>query len=359
MDNCKKTILHIIDDFGLGGAEATVVGVLKNLHEYNNIVVNLYNNNKFEHHLQYDTYYCLDLKSNKYFLSAAVKLRKIIIDNNVDMVHSTLFWSTIIARIATPKRIPLINSIQASISDSMEYKKKWMGRLDRFTYHLRNNIIIGVSKYTLSDYFSFLKLKPYKNYVVYNFVDETIFKPTPVIPNKANTPFKVLSVGSLKIQKNHHFTLQAFRLLKGEDIELDIIGEGNQRRELTKEINKHQLKVRLRGSKRNLQDIYPLYDLFILSSTYEGFALAVLEAMATKTPLLLSRIPAFVEQCSDTADYFNLDDVQELVRKIKQAKQGKACPGKNIENAYQRVTQFYTLEKHLDKLKSIYKEVAG
>ena len=33
MDKNKKTILHIIDDFGLGGAEVNIIGVLKNLPE--------------------------------------------------------------------------------------------------------------------------------------------------------------------------------------------------------------------------------------------------------------------------------------------------------------------------------------
>ena len=67
MDKNKKTILHIIDDFGLGGAEVNIIGVLKNLPEYNNIVVNLYNNNKFGEELKFDKFYCLNVKSNKLF----------------------------------------------------------------------------------------------------------------------------------------------------------------------------------------------------------------------------------------------------------------------------------------------------
>jgi len=40
-----------------------------------------------------------------------------------------------------------------------------------------------------------------------------------------------------------------------------------------------------------------------------------------------------------------------------QAKQNKDYLKKNIENAYQRVTLNFTIEKHLNKLKNIYKEV--
>ena len=63
MNKNKKTILHIIQNFGLGGAETAVVGVLKNLSDYNNIVVTLDSLNQFGSELKYDKYYCLNLKS--------------------------------------------------------------------------------------------------------------------------------------------------------------------------------------------------------------------------------------------------------------------------------------------------------
>ena len=164
--NNKKTILHIIQNFGRGGAETAVVGVLKNLAEYNNVVVAMDSFNQFGDELKYDKYYSLDLKSYYHFPLAIKKLRKIIIENRVDMVHSTLYWSTILARFACPPNIPLVTSIQASLSNSFEYKKKWIGWLDRFSYNRRDSTILGVSKDTLEDYFRFLKLEKHRNYVL-------------------------------------------------------------------------------------------------------------------------------------------------------------------------------------------------
>ena len=41
----KKTILHIIDNLGRGGAETMLVTVVKQLSAYNNIIVTLYPEN--------------------------------------------------------------------------------------------------------------------------------------------------------------------------------------------------------------------------------------------------------------------------------------------------------------------------
>ena len=59
----KKTILHIINYLGRGGAEVMLVKVLKELKEYNNIVVTLNPENHFGEEFKCDLYYCLNMGS--------------------------------------------------------------------------------------------------------------------------------------------------------------------------------------------------------------------------------------------------------------------------------------------------------
>ena len=98
-------------------------GRVEKLKDYNNIVVTLDPLNQFGNDLQYDRYYCLNLRSYYLFPTVIGKLRRIIRENKVDLVHSQLYWSTVLARYACPKDIPLVTSIQASLTDSVEYKK--------------------------------------------------------------------------------------------------------------------------------------------------------------------------------------------------------------------------------------------
>ena len=356
MDN-KKTILHIIQNFGIGGAETAVVGVLKNLTEYNNIVVTLDDLNEFGIELQYSKYYCLNLSSYYLFPLAIKKLKKIIKDNNVDLVHSQLYWSTVLARFACPTSVPLVTSIQASLTDSVEYKKKWIGWLDKFSYNKKRSTILGVSKYTLDDYFTFLKLKKHENFVLYNFVDTKIFKATSVPVQKDKGQFRIISVGNLKPQKNYNFLLKAFTQLKGLGISLDIYGNGLLHDELAKFIQQNDLPVRLMGKIRNMNEVIGDYDLFVLPSLYEGFSLAVLEGMVMEKPMLLSDIPTFNEQCLDTAIYFSLKDVNDLVEKIKSLKNDKEKLSEMAIKGKNRALENFTLEHHLTSLRKIYQQV--
>jgi len=74
----KKTILHIIDNLGRGGAETMLVTVAKQLKDYNNIIVTLHPENEFGSDVKCDQLICLNLSSNYFIPAAAIKLRKII-----------------------------------------------------------------------------------------------------------------------------------------------------------------------------------------------------------------------------------------------------------------------------------------
>ncbi|WP_462252900.1 glycosyltransferase family 4 protein [Ferruginibacter sp.] len=350
----KKTVVHIIDDFGGGGAEATVVGVLANLPEYNNVVINLYNNNHFKDQLKYDSYYCLNLKNYLYFWKAIFSVRKIIKKHNADIVHSTLYWSTVIARFATPKKIPLISSIQSSISDGLEYKKKWIKVLDQVSYKFRKSVIVGVSNFALNDYFTFLNIKLYKKAVLYNFVDINIFKPKQY--KLAEQKFKLVTVGSFKNQKNHIYLLEAFKKLNDNTIELHIFGDGPLRDTFQKIIDDNNLNIKLMGHSKVLNELLPQYDLFVMSAKYEGFALAVLEGMAMSLPMLLSDIPTYNEQCGDTACYFDLENKDDFVKKLTNLKNNRALLVEMSASGYNRVVNNYTLSKHIVELNKIYKD---
>jgi glycosyltransferase involved in cell wall biosynthesis len=352
----KKTILHIIYNLGRGGAETLLVTVVKELTDYNNIIVTLFPQNHFKDELKCDKYYCLNLKSIFHLPFAAAELKKIIRDNNVDIVHSHLFWPTILARIGTPKTTPLITTIHTSIASSLEYKKWYIGLIDKITYQFHKNIIVTVSKLALHEYFTLLKLKPYKTYVLYTFVDIKIFNSKKKGKQQDDT-FKLVTVGALRQSKNYHYLLEAFKLLNNQKFQLDIYGEGPVRTQLETIINDNDLNVNLKGEVKNIETILSQYDLFVMSSTYEGFSLSVLEAMAMRMPLLLSDIKSFREQCENTAVYFDLDTVKDFTEKLKTLSSDTSLLNKLGEAANERAVNNFTLERHMQGLRKIYSEI--
>jgi glycosyltransferase involved in cell wall biosynthesis len=349
----KKTILHFIYDLGRGGAETMLVRVLKELKAYHNIVVTLYDNNHFRGELECDELINLNHPHLLAFRSTAKKLRHIIESKNVDLVHTHLFWPTVIARLGVPEQIPLVTTIHAFVQSSLEYKLWWVRLLDKYSFKKRPSIIVAVSKGALKEYMDFHRQPVAAGFVLYTFVDLEKFSRQKTSARKGET-LKIVSVGALRKQKNQALLVDAMSRLKDQPIELDIYGSGPLEDELKNKIASTGANLKLKGESNDLQNILPEYDLFIMSSLFEGFSLSVLEAMAIGLPLLLSDIPSFREQCEETAVYFPLNSAGLLAEKIKNVVLEYEAYGQRAEMAKQRVRDHFSLAHHVEGLKSIY-----
>ena len=192
---------------------------------------------------------------------------------------------------------------------------------------------------------------------MYTFVDVERFNVDKIAGSENNTTFKLVAVGALRLQKNYPYIINAMALIKDKNIELDIYGTGNLQTELQQQIDSTRAKVFLKGEVNNIEAVIPQYDLFVMSSTYEGFSLGILEAMAMRMPLLLSDIVSFKEQCEDNAWYFSLTDVQDAASQII----ALSNADKNVllakaEVGRKRAINNFTLPHHIASLRKIYDE---
>jgi L-malate glycosyltransferase len=350
-----KKIVHFIFNLGRGGAETMMVRVMKELPEYEHVVVSLFPLNHFGSELQCSKQICFNFTSLFQLPLGIFKFRKLIKKEQPDIVHTHLFWPTIIARMAVPRRVPLITTIHAFVATSVEYTNWHIRFLDKLTYRFRKSIIIVVAKGALQEYFDFLKLKPWKAYHLYTFVDVNRFKPVQTVAHSSSPVFKLISVGALREQKNFPFLIHAFEQLKDQPVELHIYGFGNLQTELEQQIRAAGVNVHLKGEVANIEAVLPQYDLYVMASKFEGFSLSVLEAMAMGMPLLLSDIASFREQAEDIASYFSLSNSSDFVEKltllINMAPEERVALG---EKAKQRAIDNFTLPKHIEGLRHIY-----
>lgn len=108
----------------------------------------------------------------------------------------------------------------------------------------------------------------------------------------------VVGVGRLDGQKNFQMLIKAFSRLpeKFSDYKLEIYGGGNQEnllRQLIVEL-KVEEKVKLMGIKPNVMHYISDVALYVMSSNYEGFPNALVEAMATGIPVISTDFPTGV-----------------------------------------------------------------
>lgn len=92
----------------------------------------------------------------------------------------------------------------------------------------------------------------------------------------------ILAVGRFAYVKGFDKLIDAFALLRGIDIDLLIIGDGEERNRLTAQCERLGLQNRvfMPGEKKNVQDYYAQAELFVLPSRNEGYPNALIEAMS-------------------------------------------------------------------------------
>ncbi|MDX6452107.1 MAG: hypothetical protein QOH16_2156 [Gaiellaceae bacterium] len=106
-------------------------------------------------------------------------------------------------------------------------------------------------------------------------------------------------VGRLAEQKNHAFVLDVAIALRqiGQPFRVLLIGDGSLRRELAHAIAQKDLRnhVELLGTRADVVDIVSAADAFLMTSRWEGLPLAMLEAMAVRTPVVATAVRGVVE----------------------------------------------------------------
>jgi len=108
-----------------------------------------------------------------------------------------------------------------------------------------------------------------------------------------NTVPHLLFVGRLVSQKNLSLLVEAVSQMQAP-VHLDIVGEGEERKNIEALNQKYKLQnVTLHGKKTGIEliEIYKRADMFVLPSLKEGVSLSMLEALAAGLPVVASASP--------------------------------------------------------------------
>lgn len=226
-----------------------------------------------------------------------LKIRKIIKENNYNIVHCHSTKAGFVGRLATfiSRHPNVVYSPHGFMfcDTRIKLRRLLYLYLEKYLGYLTNKVIaVSGSERDLALEHNIVPNN--KIITLYNSIDPSDFddfsyenRVPEKIKNK-NTEIILGTVGRLYYQKDPLTLIRSFKIIndKFSNTKLIIVGDGPLENVCIKLIGELGLekKIELAGYQKNSKSYYRKFDLFILSSHYEGLPYALLEAMSMGIP---------------------------------------------------------------------------
>jgi len=309
----KIKILHIIKSLGRGGAEMLLPETLK-----------IHNTSKFEFH----TIYFLPWKDQMvssieeaggevicYSASNNIKLLQHyprVIDycqtNEIDVIHCHLPWAGFLGRLVFAKtKIPVIYT-EHNMQERYHIATK---KINQFTFNSQS-LALGVSQDVTNSIKKHINPKiPVKTLL--NGANTDSFRRNPDLriqtKKELQIPEDALVIGNVAVfrfQKRLIEWLQVFKVIEtnNPDVYGIIVGAGPLENEIKAELLKLKLekKVFFPGLKTDVKPYFSAMDIFMMSSSFEGLPIALLEAMSMECAIVSTNAGGIKEVIRDGQD---------------------------------------------------------
>ena len=355
-------VLHYVSAFPQGGLEKLLLYFLKAFKE--DVIVAVMND-YVDEYLKEEL---LKTASKTYFLNKKkghkhpkylFGLLEIIKKNNIEIVHThdfgSMMWS-VLCKILKPK-LKLVYTIHSS-----SIVKNW-NRLTLFINRTFINMNIAISEDILNDCVKY-NLKTTK---IYNGIDLKNWKQ---IQDNTQT-FHIINVARITHQvKGQDILIKALKICKDRGMKFvcsfvgGTVGAEKSSIEYLKKITEELelcKEIIFCGNREDIPELLAQSNLFVLPSRLEGLPLSLLEAMASKLPVIASNISGSAELIEHGKNglLFESENHLDLAEKILFLYNNKEDMRRLAQNGYEYVQGFdisVMCEKYLDLYKYLMKK---
>ena len=364
-------ILNLIETLRPGGAEILIennLTWLKKHTDWNLEVAVLFGSGEIADRLKRIgiRVHLLKLSNRFNFIEAILKIRKLLHNNNYDILHTHLFHANIYGRLGAKilmKNKPLIvtsfHNPDYSFEDNGRLTFKIRKVLDRWTYRHSNFTGVAVSKTVADDYQKHFSLGDIR--VIYNSYlplwdgascKEHKAKKRELFGFDESVDICV-TVARFSYQKAYDVYMRAIREItkKITKVRFLFIGEGTECDKIKELASKDNLLPYIiflgRLDPERVKDYVGISDLFVLPSRFEAFGIAALEAMLVRVPVVVTETGGLKELITDgiTGILTKPEDYKDLANKIIWALNNKEKTREMAENAYNRAHSYFSIDR--------------
>ena len=209
---------------------------------------------------------------------------------------------------------------------------KFLDKVEKETLDFVDRVVF-VSKKSASNFCQ--KNSSYSNKVehIYNGIPSTTNTKNEILKiNKLN----MVSVGTLNSRKSQDLILKSLNELDDDSIKLTLIGDGDKFHEYHNLAKKFDLltQVEFLGQRKDVEELLPNFNLFIMSSKDEGLPISIIEAMKFGLPIIATDVGGIKELINGNGILVepNYKSIKSAISKINSNKNSlKKMSNKSLE----------------------------
>jgi glycosyltransferase involved in cell wall biosynthesis len=372
----RPRILHLINNFDIGGTERQAVELLKRIDrsQFDIRLAVLRSGGVLYKEIRDLFPVTLEFPFHTFYGTGArrqiVRLRKILIDEGIDILHAHDFYAGLTGILATRFTSTKIIVCQRHLKLSDRRIHHWgryvMNRLaDRVLVNaesIRDHVIASGS--AVAD----------RVVVVRNGVDakigladdgrRAVLHASLCRELGLGSEARFISaVGNLRPVKGHQYLLRAMvKILQVHPtVHLLLIGDGPLRKEIEEEAKKLKIdsNVHLLGHRTDAADLMPAFEIVVLSSLHEGMPNTVMEAMATRVAVVATAVGGISELVADgvTGHLVPPADAEKLAEKIIVVLSDDSHREVLASNGYRFICERFGMTKMVAGVEQLYDEL--
>lgn len=320
-------VLHIINELAGGGAEKMLVDLIPEQKRRGvdvELVVLRKINSQYEERLEQSCpVHYLSVGKGYYNPFYFFKLRAFV--QKFDVVHAHLFptqyWVALVS-FFTKKKVHFVTTEHSTFNSRMG--KRFLLPVEQIFYK-RFNKIVAISVGTLNSIAGWLKISEKNKFTIIEnginiseYFKSQSYNKKDLGVNILDEDYLIAMVARFGESKDHKTLLNAIKLLPA-NYKLLLVGTGKtliETKQYCFELGLND-RVHFLGFRNDVPSILTSVDVCVLSSNWEGFGLAAVEAMAAGTPFVASNVSGLNNIVKDAGMLFERGDERELAQVIQ------------------------------------------
>lgn len=359
-------ICYIIGQLSRHGAERQLYELLSgiNREKFSPILITLSQGGYWANEIRKLSIDVVELRREKHLeFNRLFKLIKLLKAIKPDIVHTSAYSANNYGRIAAIfTRVPVIISSERNSVDVGTYKTRNQIFIDKLLSAFTQGIICNSynASEALVKKYSFNKRKVFTVHNGIKFVD--IFNKINVNNQRKVSNKVVGTVARLYPQKNYKLFFDVAKIILDEygekNINFKIVGDGPLKDELIEYSEKIgiQNNVIFEGESDDIPNKLKGFDIFLMTSLYEGLSNAIMEAMLAGLPIVATDVGGNNEMIIDGETGFlcSLNDTNVLAKRVIGLINDEDKAKRMGENGKKRILNEFSIEKMMRETEDIY-----